>query len=147
MVFIEDKIKFTLLAATLFICMGRAHNNVLMYSDTMHSPWFVRLIKIETHYCPASTNTYQHPSSTLSFSLTHINIYESTCVHVWIQALSFIHSFIHGPLGFVTQRAWPNGEVIGSEGCVMVLCLLNTGIWSRSGDPSRVASLAMTWKT
>lgn len=73
MMFIEDKIKFTLLAVTLFICMGRAHN-VLMYSfesDKLHSPWFVTLIKMEKHYCPASSNTHQHPSSALSFSLPH----------------------------------------------------------------------------
>lgn len=31
MVFIEEKIQFTLLSVTLFICMGRARN-VLMYS-------------------------------------------------------------------------------------------------------------------
>lgn len=123
--FIEDKIQFALLAVTLFICMGQAHN-LLMYSfesDMLHSLWFVTLIKMETHYCPASSNTHQHPSSVLSFSLTHTNIYKSACVHVGMWALALVH--LHGPLGFVTQRAWPNGGMIGSEGCVMALCLLN----------------------
>lgn len=145
--YIEDKIKFTLLAVTLFICKGRAHN-VLMYSfdsDTLHSLWFVTLIKMETHYSPSSSNTHQHPSSALSFSLTHINIYKSTGVHIWIRALSLIH--LHGPLGSVTQRAWPNGEMIGSERCVMVLCLLYMEIerFDRLGQVNRAEWLPWPW--
>lgn len=80
----------------ILLCMRQAHN-VLMYSfenDKLYSLWFVTLIKVETHYCPALSNTHPHTSSSLS------HIYKTrtaTRAHTLIP--------LHGPLGFVVAKS------------------------------------------
>lgn len=77
----------------ILLCMRKAHN-VLMYSfenDKLYSLWFVTLIKVKTHYCPALSNTHTHTSSSLSLYLTH------TQTHTLIP--------LHGPLGFVVAKS------------------------------------------
>lgn len=85
----------------ILLCMSQTHN-VLMYSfanDKLYSLWFVTLIKVKTHYCPALSNTHMHSSSSLSLSfclsLSH------TQTHAHTQTLIPLH----GPLGFVVAKS------------------------------------------
>lgn len=84
----------------ILLCMRQAHN-VLMYSfenDKLYSLWFVTLIKVETHYCPALSNTHTHTSSSLLLSCTYTkHAHGRRHTHTLIP--------LHGPLGFVVAKS------------------------------------------
>ncbi len=94
-----------MLAMAILLCMREAHNTLMcsFENDKLHSLWFVTLIKVKTHYCPALSSTHTHTSYSLSlllsFSLTHKQrerVRERE-THILIP--------LHGPLGFVVAKS------------------------------------------